>query len=309
MNILPTPVIGVLGVIDDVRRRTIPGIGQDTGETLLLLGDTRDEFDGSAWAEVVHDHLGGLPPKVDLEAERTLGDDPDRRVPGRDDLRRARPVRGRSGAGVATGRRPLRGVVLPPATKYAFGYEYFADQGLTVGPVTAPPSTADDPNGVHCYEDAACGSFPVRDYRSSTYWVTPLWQATDGPPPGSPPGAPTVDQEPPRVIGGGPARGAQGVKAAAAKVKVRFSEPVRRDTLTRRTVRLLVGAKATLVKVRLRYDADRERVVLTPRKPLRSATTYRVQVTTGVRDVAGNRLDQMPKKAGLQKATWTFRTR
>ena len=39
VNILPTPVVGVLGVIDDVRRRTIPGIGQDTGETLLLLGD------------------------------------------------------------------------------------------------------------------------------------------------------------------------------------------------------------------------------------------------------------------------------
>jgi phosphoribosylformylglycinamidine synthase len=74
VNILPTPVVGVLGVIDDVRRRTIPGIGQDTGETLLLLGDTRDEFDGSAWADVVHNHLGGLPPKVDLEAERRLGD-------------------------------------------------------------------------------------------------------------------------------------------------------------------------------------------------------------------------------------------
>ena len=73
VNILPTPVVGVLGVIDDVRRRTIPGIGQDTGETLLLLGATRDEFDGSAWAEVVHGHLGGLPPKVDLEADE-LGD-------------------------------------------------------------------------------------------------------------------------------------------------------------------------------------------------------------------------------------------
>jgi phosphoribosylformylglycinamidine synthase II len=74
VNILPTPVVGVLGVIDDVRRRTIPGIGQDTGESLLLLGETRDEFDGSAWAEVVHGHLGGLPPTVDLDAERRLGD-------------------------------------------------------------------------------------------------------------------------------------------------------------------------------------------------------------------------------------------
>jgi phosphoribosylformylglycinamidine synthase len=71
VNILPTPVVGVLGVIDDVRRRTIPGIGQDTGETLLLLGTTRDEFDGSAWADVVHGHLGGRPPAV---AERVLGE-------------------------------------------------------------------------------------------------------------------------------------------------------------------------------------------------------------------------------------------
>ncbi|HZM66976.1 MAG TPA: phosphoribosylformylglycinamidine synthase subunit PurL [Nakamurella sp.] len=74
VNILPTPVVGVLGVIDDVRRRTIPGIGRDTGETLLLLGETRDEFDGSEWASVVHGHLGGLPPRVDLAAERLLGD-------------------------------------------------------------------------------------------------------------------------------------------------------------------------------------------------------------------------------------------
>jgi len=74
VNILPTPVVGVLGVIDDVRRRTIPGIGRDTGESLLLLGSVRDEFDGSAWADVVHGHLGGRPPTVDLAAERLLGE-------------------------------------------------------------------------------------------------------------------------------------------------------------------------------------------------------------------------------------------
>ncbi|MEO5832208.1 MAG: phosphoribosylformylglycinamidine synthase subunit PurL [Nakamurella sp.] len=72
--ILPTPVVGVLGIIDDVRRRTITGVGQEAGETLLLLGDTRDELDGSEWAAVVHGHLGGTPPTVDLEAERMLGD-------------------------------------------------------------------------------------------------------------------------------------------------------------------------------------------------------------------------------------------
>ncbi|MGW9477260.1 phosphoribosylformylglycinamidine synthase subunit PurL [Saccharomonospora azurea] len=72
--ILPTPVVGVLGVIDDVSRRIPTGIGAEAGESLLLLGETHDEFGGSAWAEVMHGHLGGLPPKVDLERERLLAE-------------------------------------------------------------------------------------------------------------------------------------------------------------------------------------------------------------------------------------------
>ncbi len=66
----PTPVIGVLGVHDDVRRRL--GIGFTRGCSLMLLGQTRPEFGGSAWAHVVHGHLGGLPPRVDLAAEGRL---------------------------------------------------------------------------------------------------------------------------------------------------------------------------------------------------------------------------------------------
>jgi phosphoribosylformylglycinamidine synthase len=67
----PTPVIAVLGVIGDVGART-PMAFQRQGDLLLLLGDTRAEFGGSAWAQVVHDHLGGLPPQVDLDRERAL---------------------------------------------------------------------------------------------------------------------------------------------------------------------------------------------------------------------------------------------
>ncbi|PKK16159.1 MAG: phosphoribosylformylglycinamidine synthase II [Thermomonospora sp. CIF 1] len=67
----PTPVVGVLGVHDDVRRRVgmaFPG----EGHLLVLLGETREEFGGSEWAHVVYGHLGGLPPLVDLAAERAL---------------------------------------------------------------------------------------------------------------------------------------------------------------------------------------------------------------------------------------------
>ena len=67
----PTPVIGVLGVHDDVRRRLGAGFTAD-GAEVVLLGTTRDEFGGSAWAEVAHQHLGGRPPAVDLDAERRL---------------------------------------------------------------------------------------------------------------------------------------------------------------------------------------------------------------------------------------------
>ncbi|TDD21890.1 phosphoribosylformylglycinamidine synthase subunit PurL [Nonomuraea diastatica] len=67
----PTPVVGVLGVIDDVARRVPTGFTAE-GLRVVLLGDTREEFGGSEWAHVAHRHLGGLPPQAVLEAERAL---------------------------------------------------------------------------------------------------------------------------------------------------------------------------------------------------------------------------------------------
>ncbi|WP_323986977.1 phosphoribosylformylglycinamidine synthase subunit PurL [Microbacterium plantarum] len=69
--IFPTPVVGVLGIVDDVARR-IPSGWQDAGENIYLLGTTAEELDGSAWADTIHGHLGGRPPKVDLAAEKRL---------------------------------------------------------------------------------------------------------------------------------------------------------------------------------------------------------------------------------------------
>jgi phosphoribosylformylglycinamidine synthase subunit PurL len=69
--ILPTPVVAVLGVIDDVRRRTPTGFPAE-GETIVHLGQTREELSGSEWAHVVHGHLGGRPPALDLLDEQNL---------------------------------------------------------------------------------------------------------------------------------------------------------------------------------------------------------------------------------------------
>ena len=69
--ILPTPVVGVLGVIGDVRNRIKQGFVSE-GAHVLVLGETNEELSGSTWAHVVHGHLGGKPPAVDLEAEQNL---------------------------------------------------------------------------------------------------------------------------------------------------------------------------------------------------------------------------------------------
>ncbi|MCQ2000357.1 phosphoribosylformylglycinamidine synthase subunit PurL [Arthrobacter zhaoxinii] len=68
----PTPVVGVLGVFDDVARRTPSGWRQD-GQAIYLMGTTQDELDGSEYANL-RGHLGGQPPKVDLQAEKLLGE-------------------------------------------------------------------------------------------------------------------------------------------------------------------------------------------------------------------------------------------
>lgn len=70
--ILPTPVIGVLGVIQDVRTRT-PMAFDCAGLDLYLLGETREDFAGSEWA-YMHHQRGGSAPKADLQREMRLID-------------------------------------------------------------------------------------------------------------------------------------------------------------------------------------------------------------------------------------------
>jgi phosphoribosylformylglycinamidine synthase subunit PurL len=70
--ILPTPVIGVLGVIDDVRTRT-PMSFDRAGLDLYLLGETDEDLAGSEWA-YMHQQRGGIAPTADLQREMRLID-------------------------------------------------------------------------------------------------------------------------------------------------------------------------------------------------------------------------------------------
>ncbi|WP_370517552.1 phosphoribosylformylglycinamidine synthase subunit PurL [Pseudactinotalea sp. HY160] len=72
-SIHPTPVVAMLGVLDDVTRAT-PSGWQSEGLALYLLGTTAEELSGSEWARAVHTHLGGRPPAVDFAAEKELAE-------------------------------------------------------------------------------------------------------------------------------------------------------------------------------------------------------------------------------------------
>jgi len=68
--ILPTPVIGVLGVIQDVRKRTPMGINK-SGLDLWLIGKVDSNMSGSEWA-YLNGEIGNQSPKSDLQMESRL---------------------------------------------------------------------------------------------------------------------------------------------------------------------------------------------------------------------------------------------
>ncbi|MGH2698709.1 MAG: phosphoribosylformylglycinamidine synthase subunit PurL, partial [Actinomycetota bacterium] len=70
--IYPTPVIGMLGILGEPAKAV--GVGwRDEGDAIVLLGTTSlDDFGGSEYGRIVHGALGGLPPPLDLGAERAL---------------------------------------------------------------------------------------------------------------------------------------------------------------------------------------------------------------------------------------------
>jgi phosphoribosylformylglycinamidine synthase len=69
--ILPTPILGIVGLIEDastVMTRVFPAAGLD----LILLGDASGELGGSEYLKTIHGLLRGRPPVIDLARERAL---------------------------------------------------------------------------------------------------------------------------------------------------------------------------------------------------------------------------------------------
>jgi phosphoribosylformylglycinamidine synthase len=80
-GIYPTPVLGIVGILADVKK-AVPGNALGAGRPIVLLtagqkahsGEEQNEFGSSEYAVHVLDELWGAPPLLDLKDERALQD-------------------------------------------------------------------------------------------------------------------------------------------------------------------------------------------------------------------------------------------
>ena len=71
ISIYPTAVLGVVGLLDDVRKAVSPGF-KGAGDIIVLLGENKEELGGSEYLKTVFNLEKGLPPQIDLEVEKKV---------------------------------------------------------------------------------------------------------------------------------------------------------------------------------------------------------------------------------------------
>jgi len=69
--VLPTPVIGVVGLIEDADR-IVKRAFQAEGDIVVLLGESRSELGGSEFLSLVYGKMCGVPPALDLAREAAM---------------------------------------------------------------------------------------------------------------------------------------------------------------------------------------------------------------------------------------------
>jgi len=122
-DIDPTPVVGMLGVVDELDRRP-PGVGLIDGGRLMLLGVTQPELSGSRWARA-RGHVGGRLPALDADMHLKVADVVRRLVAG-GVLAGAHDVSG-GGLGVALAEMAVRSGIGVSVARIADAAELFSE--------------------------------------------------------------------------------------------------------------------------------------------------------------------------------------
>jgi hypothetical protein len=94
--------------------------------------------------------------------------------------------------------------------------------------------------------------------------------------------------------------------APTANVRATFSEEMIASSINGKTFKLFEQGSTTKMGATLTYEVSTDTAALDPTNSLRRGVTYKAVVSTGVKDVAGNPLDQNPTTAGLQQKAWLF---
>jgi hypothetical protein len=119
------------------------------------------------------------------------------------------------------------------------------------------------------------------------------------------------DTRHPRVIDVRPAEGATDVSIVEKpyvyhRVFVYFSEDMREPTMFRSFHVFKKGSNTPIGSYGVYYNARKQAAILSTDYALKLGVTYKAVVSTQAEDLAGNRLDQNPNRAGLQPKVWYF---
>jgi len=134
---------------------------------------------------------------------------------------------------------------------------------------------------------------------------SPDWQPLVSAPQPGPPNTKTA----PKVLSTFPKANAKAV-APNASLRATFSKKMRASSINGKTFKLFKKKGSTKkLSARVTYNAATKKATLNPTTSLRRDLTYKAVVTTGAKDVAGNRLDQKRTTKGLQQKVWSFTVR
>ena len=125
---------------------------------------------------------------------------------------------------------------------------------------------------------------------------------------GDTPPPPSSDTTPPRVTSTTPAQNATGV-APSANLTATFSEAMMASSVNATSFYLFRNGSTTKLSASVSYDAASKKATLNPTNNLRLGTRYKAVVSTGAKDVAGLRLDQIASTTSLDQKTWYFTVR
>src|SRR5215204_1019899 len=171
-------------------------------------------------------------------------------------------------------------------------YAMPAPTTLPPPPDTAATTTMEQGEGVMAFAESTL----IRRLTTGGLSSEPDWADTP------------ADTQAPRVSSTFPAAGATGI-GPGVNVKATFSEAMKATSIKTNTVKLFRAGTTTPIEAVVSYDTQTKTATLNPNANLRLGTKYKAVVTTGTRDLVGNRLDQNRSLSGLQQKAWSFTVR